>query len=234
MAYSYLIMGLLATGAGLAAAHLLPAARWFVIAAGLLAAPAGLADVIFVPEYWRPVHLIGPWFSVEGLLFSFGNGALIAALIAWRFPALRLRPPERFVVPWARCVALMALGFAVFLVFWQRGFGSLMIMHAAFVGFLAMFLALRLRGWFSLRVGLVGGAGFAAVYALQTLVWHWLDPAVARFWPAESGYLYVLPVPPFLPVEEFFWAFLYGALWSSLMLFSFNARLPESAGISRT
>ncbi|MDJ0822729.1 MAG: hypothetical protein QNJ09_13090 [Paracoccaceae bacterium] len=227
MSYSYLITGLILAVAGLVASRLSPSLQWFVLAAGVLAAPAGLADVLFVPEYWQPQHIIGAWFSIEGVLFSFGNGCLIAAMIALWFPEIAPEKPQVIWQPVYRCASLMLPGFLAFLAAWQGGFGSLMIMHAAYLGFAVMFVLMALQRRLSLKVVIFSGVGFAALYSVQTLLWYWLDPGFPRFWSA-APYVYVLEIPPFLPVEEYLWAFLYGGLWSSLMLFAFEARLPRS------
>ena len=227
MCCSYLIFSAALSGLGLLVAALVARARGFLIVAGLLAAPAGLADALFVPEYWAPEHVVSKYVSIEGMLFSFGNGVLIAAMpvIFWR----GFRPGRRRL--WQvilRCSGPMLAGFAIFLIFWQQGLGSLMIMHAAFIGFAAMFLILAALGWLSAPVVLAGGLGFALIYIAQAGLWLWLDPGALGYWSAAS-YLGTLPVWPHLPVEEVIWSALYGALWASLMLYGFDIPVRERA-----
>ncbi len=223
MSHSYLIISLVATTAALGAVFFLVRARWVLMTAGILAAPAGLADALFVPEYWSPVHIVSKNFSIEGVLFSFGNGVLVAAVATvWALDSHLHRTRNIFDL-FFRLTALMLIGFLVFLVFWQHGFGNLMIMHAAFAGFAAMFLTLALTGWLSGRVMLIGGLGFLLIYLAQTVLWVWLDPSATKYWSADT-YLITLPFRPYLPLEEFIWSFLYGALWAAMLQYGF--RIP--------
>jgi len=221
MCCSYLIFAASTAILGLAVVSLLARARGWLIAAGLLAAPAGFADAIFVPEYWTPEHVISKYFSVEGVMFSFGNGVLITAMPAVFWPQFRLNGSTRILDAVLRCSVPMLLGLVVFFSFWKQGFGNLMIMHAVFAGFAGMFAMLAWLGSLSVLVALSGGIGFFLIYLAQTTVLMWIVPSATEVWSAY-GYLGPAPFWPYLPVEEFMWAFLYGALWVSLMAYSFN------------
>ncbi len=74
---TYGLWAVLIAGLGLVAAFLTPVHRRVALLSGLCGAPLGLADAVFVPEYWDPTHLLGAAFSIEGVLFSFGNGVLV-------------------------------------------------------------------------------------------------------------------------------------------------------------
>jgi hypothetical protein len=222
--YSYLLLSATVAAVGFAGSLAVPRYRWFLVTSGLLATPAGLADWIFVPEYWKPDHLIGPWFSVEGMLFSFGNGCLIMLPVVLRWPDMI--PPRRvgLFAPLARLTAAMSLGMGTFLITWQNGFGSLMIMHATYFGLAAIAIFLFLNRRFSLEIALFSGLGFSLLYAGETMVWHWIDPQFRGFWSAEGAYFFSLPFPPGLPIEEYIWAFAYAAVWANLMLHGFNVQ----------
>ena len=222
MNYSYLVVSAVVAIAGLAAALAARENRWFVLASGALAAPAGLADGIFVPEYWLPQHVFGPFFSLEGMMFSFGNGCIIAAIVLRRYPRIRLQIPNAVAPPIMRLTTAMMIGFGAFLLVWEQSIGQLMIMHAAYLGFAAMLVFLWRRGWFQMDVALFGGLGFGLVYALEVSIWYRIDPDFAEFWANGASYLYRLPFPPGIPVEELLWAVAYGALWSNLMLYGFR------------
>lgn len=227
MNYSYLLISAAIAVAGIVGALTIPRCRNLVVTSGILAAPAGLADWFFVPEYWQPVHLIGPWFSLEGMLFSFGNGCLIMLPIVVRWPYLRTPFPGDLVDLLRRLTVPMSLGAVAFLLVWESGLGKLMIMHATFFGFAVIALFLWRKGRFSIEIALTAGIGFALLYGAGTLVWHWLDPELNGYWAAKDAYWYSLPFPPGLPIEEYVWAFGYGAVWANLMLHGFNAR-PQS------
>ena len=81
MTYSYLVISVLIALIGLTSLILRPKQRRFILLSGCYAAPAGAGDLLFVPEYWMPSHIVAPWFSIEGVLYSFGNGCLIALLM---------------------------------------------------------------------------------------------------------------------------------------------------------
>lgn len=224
MSHSYLILSLFAVAAGLVAAAFAGRRRWLVLASGALAAPAGLSDWLFVPEYWQPVHLLGSWFSLEGIMFSFGNGCLIVAVAA---PADAPEAPPADPGPaLSRLSWLMLPGFAVFLLFWQAA--GLMVMHAVFAAFAAMFALLWRWGGLSLPLALRGGVGFLAIYGVETLAAIWLDSGFAEFW--EGGrYLALLPFAPAIPIEEYLWAASYGALWANMIGYGFAPRACVTA-----
>jgi hypothetical protein len=125
--------------------------------------------------------------------------------------------------PLLRMTPVMFVGFATFFISWRAGFGMLMIMHAAYFGFAVMLLFLWRRGSFSVRIAVAGGTQFALIYFIELLVWHWIDPGFSAFWKSAPAYLFRLPFPPNLPVEELIWAASYGALWSNLLAYGFGA-----------
>lgn len=228
MEYSYFLLSAAVAAAGIIGCLAVPRYRWFIVASGILATPAGLADWIFVPEYWKPDHLIGPWLSVEGMLFSFGNGCLLMLPVALYRQDLIPPRPDDLIAPLGRLTTAMGLGIGTFLLAWQSGFGQLMIMHATYFGLGAIALFLWLRRQFSFEIALTSGLGFALLYGGETMAWHWLDPQFNGYWAAEEAYLFSLPFPPGLPIEEYIWAFAYAAVWVNLMLHGFGAR-PQTA-----
>jgi hypothetical protein len=222
--YSYFLLSAALAAAGITGSLAVRRHRWFLVISGILAAPAGLADWVFVPEYWTPNHLIGPWLSVEGMMFSFGNGCLIMLPVALRWPHVIPPRPVGFIAPLGRLTVATGLGMGAFLITWQNGFGWLMIMHATYFGLAAIAVFLWLNGRFSLGIALASGLGFSSLYAGETMLWHWIAPQLDGFWAAKEAYLFSLPFPPGLPIEEYIWAFAYAAVWANLMLHSFDAK----------
>jgi hypothetical protein len=197
--------------------------RKFIYLSGLFAAPTGLADVWFAPEYWLPDYLIGPHFSIEGVLFSFGNGALLAFLIwpvAGRFLAAHPLTP-RHVDYWKRGFWAMLPGLLVFFVLWDGLAGSLPVMQASFAGFVALGLWFALRGQLNLLVGLAGVVIFSFAYWVQTVIWALFDPELSRFWSGEDYLSAPLPLTG-LPVDELLWAAFYGLLWPHIIALSLS------------
>ncbi len=200
--------------------------RKFMLWSAALAAPTGLADVWFAPDYWQPDHLVGPNFSVEGVLFSFGNGAILGYLVWPLFRSILTAGdisggPPRI---WFRSLQVMLPGFLVFLLVWDRLGGPLPIMQASFSGFLALAVWLGFRRRLHLGIGLLGALMFASIYWVQTLLWAWFDPNLAAFWPARSAYLgFELPITG-LPGDELLWAAFYGLLWPHITAVAVGAR----------
>jgi hypothetical protein len=218
MDFSYFVISLLIACLGVVILVCRPKQRPFILLSGLYAAPAGLGDVLFVPEYWMPAHVFAPWFSIEGVLCSFGNGCLIALLMTMLEPKGNFTTLPSFSVHSGRFFRFITIGLLAFLLFWQGAWGSLMIMHAAFVGFLIMVIFMFVGGHFRLKHALVGGVGFFLIYFVETLIWWWLDPEFSRFWSAEFTYWVQWRLINGLPIEEYLWAAFYGALWSCLMM----------------
>lgn len=203
--------------------------RKFVFWSAVLAAPTGLADVWFAPDYWTPDHIFGPHFSIEGMLFSFGNGAILATLV-WPLFARVLSKTDLNDGLWAfwnRYVLATLPGFLVFLVLWDGLFGPLSVMQASFAGFVALAFWLGLRGQLSLTAGLAGATIFAAVYWVQTLLWSYFDPDLAQFWHANTSYLASdLPLSG-LPGDELLWAAFYGLLWPHIIAITLGGEKPD-------
>ena len=105
-----------------------------LLTSGLAAAPAGWLDIIFTPEYWQPNQVFGAGFSVEGVLFSFANGVIIAwvAFAPWRTMFVRPSPGRALM----RSVEIALPCWVLFFLLWHRGIGlaGLTIMHAALAG----------------------------------------------------------------------------------------------------
>ncbi|MDP1668616.1 hypothetical protein [Phaeovulum sp.] len=225
MDHAYLMLSLVAFAAGGIAAFLAGQRRWLVLTSGALATPAGLGDWLFVPEYWEPVHVVGPWLSLEGTLLSFGNGCLILALALPR--GTRAAPPENAAHALLRLSWQMVSGAVVFVIAW-RGAG-LMVMHAVFVAFAFMFALLGWQRRLSVSLSLRGGFGLFVVHAAGTLAWYGLDANFADLWGSDD-YFWRLPFPPGIPVEEYLWAAVYGALWANMIGFGFAAAaVPDTA-----
>lgn len=203
--------------------------RKFLIWSALCAAPTGLADVWFAPSYWQPDHLFGSYFSIEGVLFSFGNGALLAFLVWPSMKTIVASAPLRdgALAHWRRYVSATLPGFLVFLLVWERFWGSLPVMQASFAGFVALAIWLGLRGQLNPFVAMVGAVIFSLAYWAQTMLWAYFDKDLALFWNAGSYVSDPLPVTG-LPGDELLWAAFYGLLWPHIIALTMGGRVSAA------
>ncbi len=196
--------------------------RRLLLTSGLAAAPAGLLDIIFTPEYWQPNQIFGASFSIEGVLFSFANGVIIAwvAFAPWR--AMFVRPRAGIAV--ARSLAIAVPCWLAFFLVWHRGFGwaELTIMHAALAGLCLALLILLGRRRDAWALALVSGSGFAAIYFVELLVWRLIDDTAPAFWNHDTAW--GVQIIGF-PAEELAWAGLYGAVWALAVAYGASVHL---------
>lgn len=196
--------------------------RRLLLTSGLAAAPAGLLDFIFTPEYWQPNQVFGAAFSIEGVLFSFANGVIIAwfAFAPWR--AMFVRPRAGVAV--ARSLAIAIPCWLAFFIVWHRGFAwvELTIMHASLAGLclaLVILLGRRSEAW---ALALVAGGGFAAIYFVELLVWRLIDNGAPTLWNHDTAW--GVQIIGF-PAEELAWAGLYGAVWALAVAYGASVHL---------
>jgi hypothetical protein len=196
--------------------------RRLVSMSGVVAAPAGLLDRIFTPEYWDAGHVYGAGFSIEGVLFSFANGVLIAwiAFSPWRAAFIQFDPGRAI----GRSILIAIPAWLVFLLLWRNAIGlaDLSIMHAALAGLalaLMVLLTLRFDAW---RLAAFSGLGFLGLYALELMLWKAFDADAHTFWNTEIAWGYY-----FLgfPAEELAWAGLYGAVWATAIAYGASVHL---------
>ncbi len=210
---------------------LVPAHRKVALLSGLCAAPLGLGDAVFVPEYWDPPHLFGAAFSIEGVLFSFGNGVLVW-LVAVLPYSKRVQSRVDLRQMTGRYLACCGVALVITLLLWRGGVGflSLPIMTAglfAMAAIAAFVLIRRPEAW---PFALTGAIGFAIVYGFQLFVISLVDPDAHLAWaPTIREGMTVFG----FPVEEMVWAFIYGAVWPLAVAYgsdvSFRARGSSDA-----
>lgn len=224
---TYLLHGCLVTALGLVALAFPLRQRGVALASGVAAAPMGLMDIWFVQDYWQPDHVIGAWFSLEGILFSFGNGILLWLIASWpqRHHLPTTRPLRHFAMPMLR---FGMLAMVIILALWRHGLGltSLSLMQATFLG-LGLLLVLILAQRPNLTgLALLGCGGFTLLYAIQLALMGSYDPHYADLWyphVREGMALFGFPV------EELIWAAIYGAVWSLCVAHSIHPPERETS-----
>ncbi len=173
---AYLATSLVVSLMGIVLLLVFPRARLVALLLGVCSAPAGALDALFSPEYWTPPHILRNGLSVEGFLFSFGNGILI-----WLAAALPLGSKVHYCFDtWNFCkrlVACFAIAIAAFAALWRNGLGlvDLPVMDAGLIATViqgAFVLGRRLDAW---PLAVTGGIGFTIVYSVELL--HLFEPA---------------------------------------------------------
>lgn len=223
---TYMLHGVIVTTLGLVALAWPARQRGVALASGLAAAPTGLLDALFMQDYWQPPHFVAPWASVEGVLFSFGNGILLwlVASRPLRAALPRAKPLAAFAAP---LLGLGAFTLAVSLTLWS---GGLALTGLALMP--AMLLALALTGALILArtprlapLALAGAAGFTLVYAGELAVLGALDPSYPGLWNAatRTGGTFLG-----FPAWELGWAAVYGAVWPLCIGWALTRRAAAS------
>ena len=202
--------------------------RRVALICALGAAPVGLADYLFVPEYWSPSHLVGQALSIEGVVFSFGNGGML-----WFLAALPVRRRAISAIDSVRLgrryLLWLAIGFVVFLTIWHRGFAvvDLGVMEAALVSLVVVGTALAVIRPDAWPIMLSGGLGFGAYYAAQLALLSAVAPEFATAWAPTT-----LAGNTFrgFPIEEVAWAIIYGGVWALATAYGCDVRIrPRGA-----
>jgi len=225
---TYLIYALTLSILGLVALQAWSDHRGIAFVSGLTAAPLGLLDYLFNLEYWSPTHLFGPLFSIEGMLFSFGNGILLWLIAMVPFRGVTSSPRINFTTLALRMSFFGILAFAIVLILWNKGLGlcGLSLMYSTIAALVVLGVLITTIKPRLLPLGLAGGIGFVLFYALQLVLLSWLDPAFAGVWHASvrEGLLFAG-----YPVEELTWALVYGAVWVTVIGYGCNLTLEKPA-----
>lgn len=219
--YAYLIWSLVYLVVWVVLYVVKPGMRRQMVALSLIAAPLGLSEPLFVPEYWSPPHGIldiSGWtgfnFDIESLIFCFAIGGIGPVLYQALAPKLsgasvgsppsRLRYHCRFLAALCPAAAFVLLEFTTG---WNPVYTASLAM---FVGAVASLLCrpdLKTSIW-------VGGAVFLLIYFVFFKLFDLAFPGyIERVWslPALSGVLLWG-----IPVEECLFAVSFGMMWSSL------------------
>jgi hypothetical protein len=201
-----------------------------MIWASLIAAPLGLTEFLFVPEYWSPPSLfnlaqtIG--LDIESIIFSFAAGGVAAVLYE---AVIRVRhkkiTKEKVKVRGGHKFGLMGIYLAliifILLEFSTNVSSIYLAMIAMFVGGISTLLCrpdLKKKIW-------LGGFLFLSVYFFGFLLFNLIYPdfVLSYYNTSELWGVFVLGIP----VEEIIFAFSFGVLWSGIYEHVFWYRLQD-------
>lgn len=220
--YTYLVWSLLLFGVFLLLFVATPKKRQAMLVASIYSTPYAVASLMFVPEYWTPVRLGNLVIGVEDLVFSFANGG-VAWWLATKSCQDQVHVKLKLRLSMWRYWNCSNFGIAVAGTLWVFG---VRVMPAFWVSMALLFIVLLYKHPWYWRLSVAGAVGFTAVYAVLTSAVFHASPEFAMQWTAEnlSGHS-VWDIP----VEEFGWAFGYGAVFPMLVAYTLQARLRDAA-----
>ena len=226
---TYLIWGILITLLGLVAVRLDHKMGKVALASAIMATPFGLLDHYFVRDYWQPGHILSASFSIEGMLFSFGNGVFV-----WLLATIPYRSSITHRLDWSvllrRFFGYSSIALAIMMTLWSGGLGltNLGLMRSTLIALLILGALMLWQAPHLWRLGLAGMIGFGLFYAVQLQILSHFDPSFASLWKpsiAEGQHLFGFPA------EEMAWAVVYGLVWTIGIGYGFQVHVKTWGGI---
>lgn len=177
----------------------------------------GLAEPIFVPEYWLPPSLfdlaLNTGFDIESVIFSFGTGGIAVIIYEWIFRTSHESIPisKRHGHHHLHIFALFATPIIFLVLFWIADWNVIysVIISMTLGGLLAWYCRPDLKNKM-----ITSAFIFLFLYFIYFLILIALSPGyVEKVWNLEaiSGILIFG-----IPLEELLFAFSFGFLWSSI------------------
>ena len=195
--------------------------RPLMVFSGIASAVYSLTAVFFVPEYWEPVLVLKSLVGLEDLLFSFANGGIVCFLSLW---PVRKRISIKFTFSGLlnRYLGWTFIGAIICYVFRKTGATIMGCCMMAMIIIGVTMLFKNKRFWL---LSLTGAIGYTALYiGVMTVLGQWF-PSFHTQWNFENlwGYRFLS-----FPLEEFVWAFGFGAVFPLIMAFAFGITLNDS------
>ena len=215
MIYPFLIWALILIGIWIILYILRKDLRKEMIISSLVALPFGLTEKLFVPNYWNPQTLfnlaarIG--FDIESFLYAFAIGGVAAVLYEVLFSKKHNRSRRDFSI--IRLIIALFIIFIVSLIYIKLNI-SPHLMHLSLLimaTWVVIFLVVEPR---TLKERLIGGLFFAIIHFVIILLLEITNPGfISSTWITNDLWgVYILKAP----IEEIFWAFLFGAIWAPI------------------
>lgn len=192
--------------------------RKVMLLGGMASALYSLSAIFFVPDYWQPVLVIQAPIGLEDMLFSFANGGIVAfiSLSAVRGRMRFNYSPGGLLIKYLLCTNLGAL-FCYF--FYQAG---VPVMTCCLMAMPVVGLTLLIKNRRHWPLSVMGALGFTLLYMAVTALLSLRFPSFYEQWTMENllGVRFLG-----LPVEEYFWAFGFGAVFPLIMAYAMGITL---------
>ena len=211
--YGYLVFTGLLAALWLVIWIIRPDLRRKKVISSVASAPLGLANPMFIPEYWNPivVYRIFGIFDIESILFSFFIGG-VAGTIYFVASGRPLKKETPTLPPHHAGFALGVVFFTIGSLAYVKHNGPIPAIVTLHVGALiGIAYAWRVRPDL-IRVSMASGVLFPLVYLIILVMTETIVPSfVSTLW---SGYA-TFGLHPFgIPLDEYVYASLFAAGWS--------------------
>jgi len=196
-----------------------------ILIMSLLAMPAGLLDVFFVPNYWIPITLFGLPVGIEGLIFSFEIGGIAAVLyteITKQIP-VRINGYHKH----ASLILVFVLIAIIFFVLINHVTNTMLALYTTLITGTAITLFLRKD---LLKSAIEGALAFGLIYFILFFIELIFFPSV-KSWFTLNGLpkMFILNVP----VWEILFAVIFAAYWGNLYELIFGYKYRKTLKLKR-
>jgi len=194
--------------------------RKVMVIGGIASALYSLSAVFFVPDYWRPVLVIRSAVGLEDLLFSFANGGIVCFLALW---PVRKRMQLRYTWRGLHKQYWTWTLFGMILCYLLHKAG-VQVMTGCLIAIFVLGLILLVRRVQFWPLCLAGACGFTCLYTGVLGIVHLWFPSFHTQWTLENlwGYRFLS-----FPLEEYAWAFGFGAVFPMIMAFALELTLTN-------
>ena len=222
-AYPYLFMSIMLFIVFLFLFRISRSLRPLLFLGGAASALYSFTSPIFVPAYWEPVRLGHYFVGLEDMVFSFANGGIACFFAIWPFRnriKIHYSPGSVFLK------YLFWTAFGAFFSYLMKFTGSSVMFCFLFAMLITgAALIFKRSGYWQLSFS--GGPPFTILYMGIIFITGLLFPSFHTQWTHEN--LWGIRLLGF-PIEEFIWAFGFGAVFPLIMASGFGLTFENSEG----
>ncbi|MFH1409794.1 MAG: lycopene cyclase domain-containing protein [Nanoarchaeota archaeon] len=204
-----------------------------MVFSSILFSPFALLHQLFVPEYWQPNVLVHIWdlFAIESLLFCFFTGGIAAIIYTEVFKiGQRKAKAGSHGRHHAYIVYALIILMIMILLLMKLFTEALILQSSLIIGCFILFYLLYSRHDL-IKESLIGGILFLILYIITLVFVDILFPGfIENEWNLTGSlgrFLFSIPV------EEYFYAMIFGMTWSIIYEEIYNIRLTKKHAFSR-
>ncbi len=195
--------------------------RSYILFSGILSVPFAFSSLLFIPEYWDPVRIMGTVISIEDVIFSFSTGCMacwITTLLKKKKITFDFAP----ILILKRYLIISHFCFLLTIVLNSAGMG---IMTAIIIVISLLGLVFLYFFWDFRTLILTGAVLFSLLYGAVLFIAASLFPRFSMQWSQMN----LTEIQLFgFPVEEILWAFTFGAVWPVFVMYVTGMKLKDN------